>query len=106
MAVTSIKTDMTTFGDALKSKVTPLASVAVSVNTFVDNVVSITDQLNCTFLFTDLKNFIDSMCVAFVPALSNVIKLIAAGSICFYLATFAAYVSAMKVSKTEASGNA
>lgn len=41
------------------------------------------------------------MCIAFVPALSNVIKLIAAGSICFYLATFTAYVSAMKVSKQE-----
>ncbi len=41
------------------------------------------------------------MCVAFVPALSNVINLVAAGAICFYLAVFAAYMSAMKVSKME-----
>lgn len=100
-AVDDIKTKMTTFGDDLISKVSSLKNVATSVNSFVDGVTTIIDQLNCTFLFTDLKNFIDSMCVAFVPALSNVINLVAAGSICFYLAVFTAYMSAMKVSKME-----
>jgi hypothetical protein len=41
------------------------------------------------------------MCVAFLPVMTNVIKLIAAGSICFYFAVFAAFMSAMKVSKSE-----
>lgn len=99
MSIGSIKTDMTAFGDELITKVAPLKTVSTTVSSFVQVIKTVMAQLNCTFLYNDLKNFIDSMCIAFVPALSNVIKLIAAGSICFYFATFTAYVSAMKVSK-------
>lgn len=39
------------------------------------------------------------MCIAFVPAFSNMIKLIAMGCFAFYFSVFFGYVVAMRVSK-------
>lgn len=101
LAIGSVKTDMTAFGDELITKVSPLAGIKTVVDGSVGKVTTIVEQLNCTFLFSDLKNLVNAMCIAFVPVLTNIIKLIAAGSICFFLSTFTAFLSAMKVSKQE-----
>lgn len=49
-AITDIKTDMKAFNDELITKVSPLSSIASTVNGFVTVVKTIMDQLNCSFL--------------------------------------------------------
>lgn len=101
LAIGSVKTDMIAFGDEILTKVSPLLTIKSTVNNFVGVVRKIISELNCTFLFNDINNLVDAMCVAYVPALFNIVKLIAAGSICFLLSTLAAYTSAMKTSKAD-----
>lgn len=99
LAVAAVKTSMKNFNDKMILKVSPLNGISATVATFINGVITIIDQINCVFLFKDLQNFVDAMCISFVPAFANVIKLVAMGAFGFYFSVFFGYLVAMRVSK-------